>query len=284
MHCSRGPTVSVVRWLIVLAVILTVSGCAALRDDPTADWSASQLYGEAKAALDSRNYQQAVEYYELLEARFPFGRFAQQAQIEIPYAYYKAGEAEAALAAVDRFVQLNPRHPNLDYAYYLRGLINFDPDQGFLSRIFPMDPAEMDTGPLEQAFQDFGRLVSEYPESRYATDARQRMVFIRDALAAHELRVAQFYIERRAWVAAVQRARFVVERYPGAAVMPQALAILYQSYEALDLDDHAENTLAVLELNHPDQAEAVLAGQPVVIGEQAGGVRGLLERLPFFAN
>lgn len=275
---------SVVRWLIVVAVILTVSGCAALREDPTADWSASQLYGEAKAALDSGNYQQAVEYYELLEARFPFGRFAQQAQIEIPYAYYKAGETEAALAAVDRFVQLNPRHPSLDYAYYLRGLINFDPDQGFLSRIFPMDPAEMDTKPLEQAFQDFGRLVSEYPDSRYAPDARQRMVFIRNALAAHELRVAQFYIERRAWVAAVQRARFVVERYPGAAVMPQALAILYRSYRALDLDDHAENTMAVLELNYPEQAEAVLAGQPVVIGEQAGGLRGWFERLPFFAN
>lgn len=275
---------SVVRWLIVLAVILTVSGCAALREDPTADWSASQLYGEAKAALDSGNYQQAVEYYELLEARFPFGRFAQQAQIEIPYAYHKAGESEAALAAVDRFVQLNPRHPNLDYAYYLRGLINFDPDQGFLSRVFPMDPAEMDTQPLEEAFQDFGRLVSEYPESRYTPDARQRMVFIRNALAAHELRVAQFYIERRAWVAAVQRARYVVERYPGAAVMPQALAILYQSYRALDLDEHAENTMAVLELNYPEQAEAVLAGQPVVINAEMGGLRGWFERLPFFAN
>ncbi|MFO8153523.1 MAG: outer membrane protein assembly factor BamD [Thioalkalivibrio sp.] len=275
---------SVVRWLIVLAVILTVSGCAALQEDPTADWSASQLYGEAKAALDSGNYPQAVEYYELLEARFPFGRFAQQAQIEIPYAYYKAGEAEAALAAVDRFVQLNPRHPNLDYAYYLRGLVNFDPDQGLLSRAFPMDPAEMDTQPLEEAFQDFGRLVSEYPESRYTPDARQRMVFIRNALAAHELRVAQFYIERRAWVAAVQRARYVVERYPGAAVMPQALAILYQSYRALDLDQHAENTMAVLELNYPEQAEAVLAGQPVVIDAETGGLRGWFERLPFFAN
>lgn len=275
---------SVVRWLIVLAVIITVSGCAALRDDPTANWSASQLYAEAKAALDAGNYEQAVEYYELLEARFPFGRFAQQAQIEIPYAYYRAGEPEAALAAVDRFIQLNPRHPNLDYAYYLRGLINFSQDTGFLSRMFPMDPAEMDTKTLEQSFQDFGRLINEFPDSRYAADARQRMVFIRNALAAHELRVAQFYIERRAWVAASQRARHVVEHHQGAEVMPQALAILYQSYRALDLDDHAENTMAVMQLNYPEQAEAVLAGRPVLIGTETGGMRRWFERLPFFAN
>ena len=275
---------SVVRWLIVLAVIITVSGCAALRDDPTANWSASQLYAEAKAALDAGNYEQAVEYYELLEARFPFGRFAQQAQIEIPYAYYRAGEPEAALAAVDRFIQLNPRHPNLDYAYYLRGLINFSQDTGFLSRMFPMDPAEMDTKTLEQSFQDFARLINEFPDSRYAADARQRMVFIRNALAAHELRVAQFYIERRAWVAASQRARHVVEHHQGAEVMPQALAILYQSYRALDLDDHAENTMAVMRLNYPEQAEAVLAGRPVLIGTETGGMRRWFERLPFFAN
>ena len=275
---------SVVRWFVVLIVILAVSGCAAWREDPTANWSASQIYGEAKAALDAGNYEQAVEYYELLEARFPFGRFAQQAQIEIPYAYYRAGEPEAALAAVDRFIQLNPRHPNLDYAYYLRGLINFSQDTGFLSRMFPMDPAEMDTKTLEQSFQDFARLINEFPDSRYAADARQRMVFIRNALAAHELRVAQFYIERRAWVAASQRARHVVEHHQGAEVMPQALAILYQSYRALDLDDHAENTMAVMRLNYPEQAEAVLAGRPVLIGTETGGMRRWFERLPFFAN
>jgi len=276
--------VSLVRWLVVLVVILTVSGCAAWRDDPTANWSASQLYGEAKAALDAGNYEQAVEYYELLEARFPFGRFAQQAQIEIPYAYFKAGEPEAALAAVDRFIQLNPRHPNLDYAYYLRGLINFSRDTGFLARVFPMDPAEMDTKTLEQSFQDFGRLINEFPESRYAPDARQRMVFIRNALAAHELRVAQFYVQRRAWVAAAQRARHVVEQHQGADVMPQALAILYQSYRALDLDHHAENTMAVMQLNYPQHAEAVLAGRPVVIDTETGGLRRWVERLPFYAN
>ncbi|AGA34127.1 putative component of the lipoprotein assembly complex (forms a complex with YaeT, YfgL, and NlpB) [Thioalkalivibrio nitratireducens DSM 14787] len=275
---------SLARSLIALIAIITLSGCAGWEQDPTRNWSASQLYGEAKAALESGDYQQAVEYYELLEARFPFGRFAQQAQIEIPYAYYKAGEPEAALAAVDRFVQLNPRHPHLDYAYYLRGLINFNRDRGFLSRVFPMDPAEMDTSQLDQAFHDFARLLREFPDSRYTDDTRERMIFIRDALANHEVRVAQFYMERHAWVAAAQRARHVVEHYQGAESMPLALAILIQSYRALDLDDHADNTMAVLELNFPEQAAAVRAGRPVTVDGEPGGIRRWLERLPFFAN
>jgi len=276
--------VSLARWFVTLSVILTLSACASWKEDPTRNWSASQLYGEAKAALDGGSYDQAVEYYELLEARFPFGRFAQQAQIEIPYAYYKAGESEAALVAVDRFIQLNPRHPNLDYAYYLRGLVNFNRDQGFLTNIFPMDPAELDTKPLNQAFQDFSRLVNEFPESRYAADSRQRLIFIRNALAAHEVRVAEFYMERRAWVAASQRARYVVERYQGAEVMPQALAILVQSYQALDLADLAEDTMAVLELNYPQQAAMLREGRPVTLDTETGGMRGWIERIPFFAN
>ncbi|HSM27977.1 MAG TPA: outer membrane protein assembly factor BamD, partial [Thioalkalivibrio sp.] len=201
-----------------------------------------------------------------------------------PYAYYKAGESEAALVAVDRFIQLNPRHPNLDYAYYLRGLINFNRDQGFLSNVFPMDPAEMDTKPLNQAFQDFSRLVNEFPESRYAADSRQRLIFIRNALAAHEVRVAKFYMERRAWVAASQRARYVVERYQGAEVMPQALAILVKSYQALDLADLANDTMAVLELNYPQQAAMLRDGRPVTLDTETGGMRGWIERIPFFSN
>jgi outer membrane protein assembly factor BamD len=284
MHHKRGSAVSLARWFVILSVILTLSACASWKEDPTRNWSASQLYAEAKAALDGGSYDQAVEYYELLEARFPFGRFAQQAQIEIPYAYYKAGESEAALVAVDRFIQLNPRHPNLDYAYYLRGLINFNRDQGFLTNIFPMDPAEMDTKPLNQAFQDFSRLVNEFPESRYAADSRQRLIFIRNALAAHEVRVAEFYMERRAWVAASQRARYVVERYQGAEVMPQALAILVKSYQALDLADLANDTMAVLELNYPQQAAMLRDGRPVTLDRETGGMRGWIERIPFFSN
>ncbi|WP_028485097.1 outer membrane protein assembly factor BamD [Thioalkalivibrio sp. ALE17] len=272
------------RLLVVLIVALVVAGCAG-REDPTLGWSASQLYGEAKNALNEGNYDQAVEYYEKLEARYPFGRYAQQAQIEIPYAYYKAGEPEPALAAVDRFVQLNPRHPNLDYAYYLRGLINFNRQQGFLANLFPRDPAEMDPEPFDQAFQDFDRLIREFPDSRYAPDAYQRMIYIRNALAAYELRVAEFYMERTAWVAAAQRARNVVAVYPGSEVMPKALAVLHRAYTELGLDDHAENTMTVLELNYPDAAVAVRAGEPVELErEERRGLWRVMDRIPFLTN
>ncbi len=273
------------RLLVVLLVALVVAGCAGGREDPTLGWSASQLYGEAKNALNERNYDLAVDYYEKLEARYPFGRYAQQAQIEIPYAYYKAGEPEPALAAVDRFVQLNPRHPNLDYAYYLRGLINFNRQQGILSNLFPRDPAEMDPEPFDRAFQDFDRLIREFPDSRYAADAYQRMIFIRNALAAYELRVAEFYMERTAWVATAQRARNIVAVYPGSEVMPRALSVLYRAYSELGLDDHAENTMTVLELNYPDAAVAARAGELVAIdGHERGGLWPVLDRIPFLTN
>ena len=275
---------NLLRLLVVLIVALALAGCATWREDPTRDWEASRFYSEARSALDAGNYEQAVEYYELLEARYPFGRYAQQAQIEIPYAYYKAREPEPALAAVDRFVQLNPRHPSLDYAYYLRGLINFNRHQGGLARAFPRDPADMDPRPFEQAFQDFDRLIREFPDSIYAADARGRMVFIRDTLAAHEVRVAEFYLERTAWVAAAERARQVLATYPGAEITPQALAVLYQSYSELGLEDHAENTMTVLELNYPDAAVAVRAGQPAMERPSRGGLWRVFDRLPFFTN
>ncbi|MGM0554567.1 MAG: outer membrane protein assembly factor BamD [Pseudomonadota bacterium] len=275
---------NLLRLFVVLILALAVTGCAGWRDDPTRGWSASQIYGEAKKALNEGTYDQAVEYYELLEARYPFGRFAQQAQIEIPYAYYKAGEPEAALAAVDRFVQLNPRHPHLDYAYYLRGLINFNRQQGFMSRLLPMDPAEMDPEPLDRAFHDFDRLLREFPDSRYAVDSHQRMVFIRNTLAEHELNVAEFYMERTAWVAAAERARHVVATYPGAEAMPRALGVLHRAYSELGLTEHAESAMMVLELNYPEAAVAVRAGRPIATDDDPQGLWRVFERLPFFTN
>ncbi|WP_018868405.1 MULTISPECIES: outer membrane protein assembly factor BamD [unclassified Thioalkalivibrio] len=274
---------NLLRLTAVLLLALLIAGCAG-REDPTLGWSASQLYGEAKNALNEGNYDQAVEYYEKLEARYPFGRYAQQAQIEIPYAYYKAREPEAAIAAVDRFIQLNPRHPNLDYAYYLRGLINFNRHQGFLTNLFPRDPAEMDPEPFEQSFQDFDRLIREFPDSRYAQDSYLRMVYIRNALAAYELRVAEFYMERTAWVAGAERARHLLATYPGAEVQPQALGVLWRAYSELGLDDYADATMMVLELNYPDAAAAVRAGEPIEIREPRGGLWRVFDRLPFFTN
>lgn len=273
-----------IRAIILLTIFLALTGCANLQQDPTRNWSAAQLYAEAKQSLNSGNYEQAIEYYELLEARYPFSRFAQQAQIEIAYTYYRARENAAAIVAVDRFIELNPRHPRLDYAYYLRGLINANQNEGFINRLFPIDPAELDPEPMKVAFQDFSRLIHNYPDSIYTEDARERMIDIRNALAAHELRVATFYMDRRAWAASAARAQYVIRHYQGSDFTPQALAILYRSYRQMDLPHLAEDTLRVLELNYPEAVTLATRQQPIVIRQGDGGVRGWMERLPFFAN
>ncbi|MFN4262774.1 MAG: outer membrane protein assembly factor BamD [Thioalkalivibrionaceae bacterium] len=280
---ARHGVVSTLLISVLTASIL--AGCASTPDDPTRNWSASQLYGEAQAALNRGDYETAVDYYERLEARFPFGRFAQQAQIEIPYAYYRADEPEAALAAADRFIELNPRHPNLDYAYYLRGLINFNRGSGFLSRLLPPDPERRDPSKLEEAFRDFARVVEQFPDSQYADDSRERLVFIRNTLAGYEYNVALFYFERRAYVASAERARGIVERYQGAEVIPWALALLERSYRELELDDLADNTLAVLDLNYPELAEQSRSGQLALRPRnESGGMMRVIERLPFFGS
>lgn len=272
--------------LLLLSILFAMGGCAGTSTDPTRNWSASQLYAEAKAALERGDYDTSVEHYERLEARFPFGRFAQQAQLEIPYAYYRAEEPEAALAAADRFLELNPRNPNRAYIYYLRGLINFNRGQGFLSRVFPIDPERRDPQVLEAAFRDFSRVVEEFSESTYAADSYERLLFIRNTLAGYELNVADFYLERQAYVAAAERARYVIERYQGAESIPYALAVLERSYRELDLDDLADNTLQVIDANHPELAADIRDGQTITRdGAPSGGrIMSLLERLPFFGS
>ncbi len=240
--------------LVSLLSLTLVAGCGANRQDPTRDWSASQLYTEARAALDRGNFDQAVSYYESLEARFPFSRFAQQAQLEVAYAYHKADEPEMALAAADRFIQINPRHPYVDYAYYLKGLVNANRGQGYLQRWFPRDPSSRNPAHLRQAFDDFSTLVGNFPDSRYAEDAHQRLIYLRNMLAAHELHVANFYMRRGAWLAAAQRARTVIERYPEADSNLDALEVMVRAYRELELNDLANDALRVLTLNDPERA------------------------------
>ncbi len=243
--------------LAAIAALLSISliaGCGTNRQDPTRDWSPSQLYSEARAALDRGNFDQAVGYYESLEARYPFSRFAQQAQLEVAYAYYRADEPDMALAAADRFIQINPRHPYVDYAYYLKGLVNAKRHQGFVDRWFPRDVRERDPEPLRQAFEDFSTLVRNFPDSPYADDARQRMIYLRNMLAGHELYVAEFYMRRGAWLAAAQRGRMVVERYHESDVTLDALEIMVRAYRELELDDLAEDALRVLEVNDAARA------------------------------
>ncbi len=237
----------------VLLLAVAVSGCGLLpANDPTADWSAQKLYTEAKAALNSGDYETAIQYYEYLEARYPFGRYAQQAQLEIAYAYYKYEEPDAAIAAADRFIQLYPRHPNVPYAYYLKGIANYNRGKGKVERYVPQDPSERDPGSALHAFQDFSELVKRFPDSKYAKDARQRMVFLRNNLAQYEVHVANYYFRRGAYVAAANRGKHVIENYQRTPAVPEALVVMAKAYKQLGLEDLSNDALRVLKANYPN--------------------------------
>ncbi len=241
---------------LVLLTLLIVgsSGCNVLpeQEDETKGWSASQFYTQAKTALDEGDYETAIKYYELLEARHPYGRYAQQALLEVAYAYYKYEEPESAVAAANRFIRLHPRHPNVDYAYYLRGLTTFDTKQPFIESFFPQDPAKRDPRGARDAFDYFNQLVRKFPDSKYAEDARARMVYIRNSLARHQLHVAYWYMRRGAYLAAANRGQHVVENYPRTPAVADALAVMVDAYEEMGLDDLAADAQRVLALNHPN--------------------------------
>ena len=254
--------------LIVSAMYLNLSGCGLLPEqiDETQDWSADRLYTEAKEAIDEGSYQTAIGYLEKLQARYPFGRYAQQAQLTLIYANYKDNEPDAAIAAADRFIRTNPRHPFVDYAYYLKGLVNYTRGENALSRVAPTDPAKTDTDSTRQAFNDFAELVQKFPNSNYAEDARQRMLFLHNQLAAYEVNVADYYLRRGAYVAAANRAQYVLENYARTSSVPDALAIMAKAYVKLELPDLATDSFRVLELNYPDsphlpELTALLNGQ-----------------------
>jgi outer membrane protein assembly factor BamD len=237
-----------------LLMIISLTGCSLLpkQIDETKGWSASRLYSEAKSALTGDDYETAIRYYELLEARYPFGRYAQQAELEVAYAYYKWDEPESAIAAADRFIKLHPRHPNVDYAYYLKGVINFNRNSGFLERFFPQDLSTRDPGASRQAFFDFRDLVQKFPNSRYAPDARARMLYLRNSLARHEMHVADYYMKRGAYVAVVNRCKYVVEHYDRSPEVPQALTVMAQAYDKMQMPDLANDARRVLRKSYPN--------------------------------
>ena len=233
-----------------------VAGCASWGEeqDPTRDWSARRLYDTAKGLLDRGSYPQAIEYYEKIEVRYPFGPLAMQAQLDIMYAYYKANESDSAIAAADRFIKLHPRHPSVDYAYYVKGLVSFTEGDSITDRFIPKDLSEHDPSTVLQSFRAFEELVRRFPESRYAEDSRQRMLYLRNVLAAHEITVARYYLERGAWLAAANRSRFVVENYQRTPSVSDALVIMARAYRQLGLTDLAADVDRVLKRNYPELA------------------------------
>lgn len=240
--------------LIITLFSLLLHGCSFLPapDDDTKNWTARKFYTEAKNSLNSGDYENAIGFYETLESRYPFGRYAQQGQIEIAYAYFKFDEPESAIAAADRFIKLHPNHPHVDYAYYLKGLIYFSRNVGFLGRIFQQDTSSRDPASSRRAFEEFSTLVKKFPKSKYAPDARLRALFLRNSLAQHEVHVARYYMKRGAYVAAVNRCKYVVENFDQSLAMPAALKIMAQAYDKLGLTKLATDARRVLQSSYPD--------------------------------
>ena len=237
---------------LALILLLCVAGCGMLDEvDETKGWSASKLYSEAKSELGDGNYQKAIKYYEKLEARFPYGRYAQQAQLEIAYAYYKDKDVAAAIAAAERFIKLHPNHPSVDYAYYLRGLANFNDDLGLLGSWTGQDMTERDPKAAREAFDAFKDLVTRYPNSKYAPDSVQRMNYLVNALASHEVHVARYYMKRGAYVAAANRAQYALKTYPQAPANEEGLLILVNAYDKLGMKDLRNDAERVMKTNFP---------------------------------
>nr|WP_297460476.1 outer membrane protein assembly factor BamD [uncultured Halomonas sp.] len=237
--------------LAALALVATLLvGCSSSEISP--DLQEQELYQQAQSSLDAGRYSTAVDQLEALDTRFPFGSYAEQAQLELIYAYYKIDNWEAARAAASRFIRLHPDHPQIDYAYYMRGLAAYQAGRFSLEGLELIDISKRDLGASRDAYVDFGELVRRYPDSPYAADARQRIVYLRNVIARHELNVADFYLRKGAYVAAVERGRWVIEHYPRSTASRDALAAMVEGYLGLGMRDRATEVLRVLIENDPD--------------------------------
>ncbi|GAA4337860.1 outer membrane protein assembly factor BamD [Pigmentiphaga soli] len=254
---GAGWQARALRFAFALACALAIAllaGCASngKEYDETVGWSAERLYKEAKDEMSTGNWTQASKLLEKLESRYPFGVYAQQAQIDIAYVYWKDGSNAQALAAIDRFERLHPNHPNLDYMLYLRGLINFYQESAMLSSLTRQDPSERDPKGARESFEAFKTLVARFPDSSYAPDARLRLNYLVNSIAMNEVHVARMYLERGAYVAAVNRAQTAVRDFQGAPAVEEALYIMVQGYDRLGMDKLRDDAARVLNANYPD--------------------------------
>lgn len=238
--------------LLVSILSTTLSGCSLLPEqiDVTQDWSANRFYFEAHESMSSGDYEKAIDLFEKLQARFPYDKHALQAQIEVVYSYYKWNETESAIAAADRFIKQHPRHPNVDYVYYMRGLVNYNAGETLLSKYVPTDPGMRDPKAMREAFQYFAKLVERFPESKYAADARKRMLYTRNKLAEHELHVARFYLGREAYVAAAKRASYVIENFQKTPAVKEALLLKVEVYNKMGMEEMAADAQRVYDINY----------------------------------
>ncbi|HUG03485.1 MAG TPA: outer membrane protein assembly factor BamD [Steroidobacteraceae bacterium] len=236
---------------MAIACCALILGACSSRDRAAEQLLPEKLYQRANKAMLSGDFRGAVRYYEALEARYPFSELARQARLDIIYSYYKANEAESTVDAADQFMRENPTHSRVDYAMYIKGLVYFERAPNLLERWFNTELTERPPSDARRSFQSFQSLIERFPQSEYSHDARQRMIFLRNRLAEYEVHVADYYLRREAWVAAIARARFCIENYDGAPAIRDALGVMIAAYEGLGMPDLAERSQEVYALNYP---------------------------------
>ena len=220
--------------------------------DPTIGMSAAQIYGEGRTFLDAEDYPNAIMYFDILEARYPFGIYSTQSMLDLSYASYKSNLKAEAIVNADRFIRLYPNHPNVSYAYYLRALSNFNKDQNLITELLGQDPSKYDVSKLRQSFDDFSVIVNKFPNTKYAKDSRNRLLYIKNKMAANELYIAKYYIKRSAHIAAIERIKYLLTNYNGTPSTEEGLLILIESYKYLKMNDLASDTARVLKENYPN--------------------------------
>lgn len=238
---------------VLLLSSLLLSACSTSPDEEQIAVRLStpeQLYQKARNEMAVGNFTTASETLAELDSKYPFGPLALQVQMDLIYTYYKANNAEQALATIDRFMRLNPNHADIDYVIYMRGLINMERDTNIFQELINIDRSDRDPSNSRQAFDDFKQLIQRFPESKYATDAQQRMRYIKDRLAKYEIAVARFYMERKAYIAAANRCQYVIEAYGDTSQVKIALSIMVEAYEQVGLDTLADNARKTLQLNY----------------------------------
>ena len=248
------------RALAVACCALILAACGG-RDRTAEQLQPEKLYERGHRSMLGGDYRNAVRYYEALEARFPFSEFARQAKLDIIFSYYKSRETESAIDAADQFIRENPTHPRVDYAMYIKGLVYFERSPNFLERWFNTDLTERPPQDVRASFQAFQTLIERHPDSEYVHDARQRMIFLRNRLAEYEVHVADYFLRRLAYVAALDRARFCIENFDGAPATRDALDIMISSYDGLGLKDLAERSREVYALNYPGERPGRKSGR-----------------------
>lgn len=230
------------RYLCILLALIMMAGCSMrkpIEDAAQKHESAKTYYEQAQRFAKNERYLEAIKYYELIETRYPFGEFSEKAKLEVIYAYYKTGNYDSAELAANRFIRLYPTHEKLDYAMYMRSLALFESSYHFISRYLPVDPAKRDLTGFKKAFSSFDDLIKRFPESKYTAESKQRMVYIRNLIAAREIDVAEFYLDRKSYVAAANRCKYVIEHFQGTPSVKKAYALQLQAYEALGLEELA---------------------------------------------